>query len=78
LLIRSSVFSYQNATISATKDAKDSFWNSTMPEFADVLNTTKAAEKQQKEAETKANEAAIAEAMAEVKAQRTKKTDNKV
>lgn len=46
-----------------------------MPDFADVLNTTKAAEKQQKAAEKKANEAAIAEAMAEVEAQRTKKKD---
>jgi hypothetical protein len=60
----------------ATKDAMDTFWNSTMPDFADVLNTTKAAERQQKEAETKSNEAAIAEAMAEVEAQRTKKNSN--
>jgi hypothetical protein len=54
----------------------DSFWNSTMPEFADVLNTTKAAERQQKEAEKKANEAAIAEAKAEAESQRTKKKIN--
>jgi hypothetical protein len=47
-----------------------------MPDFADVLNTTKAAERQQKKAEMKANEDAIAEAMAEVEAQRTKKSSN--
>lgn len=41
-----------------------------MPDFADVLNTTKAAKRQQKKAEMEANEAAVAEAMAEVKAQR--------
>ncbi|KAG7358837.1 hypothetical protein IV203_015426 [Nitzschia inconspicua] len=63
----------KNATKAESKEAGKSFWNSTMPDFADVLNTTKEAERQQKEAETKANEAAIAEAMAEVEAQRTKK-----
>jgi hypothetical protein len=64
---------FQNATKAESKEVKSSFWNSTMPDFADVLNTTKAAERQQKEAEVKANEAAIAEVMAEVDAQRTKK-----
>ena len=43
-----------------------------MPDFADVLNTTKAAERQRKEAEKTANDAAIKEAMAEVEAQRSK------
>ena len=62
----------QNATAAESKEAKTAFWNSTMPDFADVLNTTKAAERQRKEAEKTANEAAIKEAMAEVEAQRSK------
>jgi uncharacterized membrane protein YqiK len=66
------VFSSQNATMAEQKESKKSFWNSTMPEFSDALNTTKAAERQQTEAETTANQAAIAEAMAEVEAQRSK------
>mmetsp|Transcript_22168 Transcript_22168/g.35726 ORF Transcript_22168/g.35726 Transcript_22168/m.35726 type:complete len:177 (+) Transcript_22168:153-683(+) len=66
----------KNATKAEKKAAGKMFWNSTMPEFTDVLNTTKAAEEQTKEAEMKANQAAIEEAMAEVTAQRAKNMNN--
>jgi hypothetical protein len=61
---------FQNATKAEQKEAKHGFWNSTMPEFSEVLNTTKAAEKQAKDAELKANEAALAEVKAQIAAQR--------
>jgi hypothetical protein len=77
------------ATKAEKKEAGSGFWNSTMPDFSEVLNTTKAAEKQAKEVkkQAKADKKAAREAtpaatqakiMAEIDAQNTKKGKNYV